>query len=638
MQLKDICAELNDEVYALDIETTGLDRYRDQITCIGVWSPEFQAVYRDLEEFKSQMQPGSRLHGKKFVLHKYDFDYGFLIAKGIFNPNELPQCHDTQLAFHAYHYKVTDSFLKAYEDQRVEENAKLPHGVTHRKARGLSLKVLAPFFLNVKPFWETPDNHDNDEYVLKDCEYTYRLWEKFKELSNDQEQKFYKKLIEWNLMLMQMSLKGIRLDNLELDMMAGGYLDKEKSAEKAVREMWGEHIKAFEKLQQQEIIDRYEEMTAKALEKAKDKGKCIARYNKLKASAISKLEPFNFASSQQMLWLLKDRLKYDVTTLSGEESTRKSVLNRLAEAGHEDVKTYLEWREANKVRTMYLPRYDEMQLGGFIHADFKITGTRTGRLSSAKPNLQQVPSKLYPLFKPRRGYKFIHYDLGGIEAALIALYSEDPKLYEIVSSGGSVHNYNAKAFFNLDCDPSEVAEKYPAERRAAKTVGFALIYGAGWKRIKEAFATANFHISDSEAKEKYKNYQSYYSAAFEFQRGITEVFEEGEIVYNLFGRPLHKSSMTNCYMQGFNTLIQSSASDLNVAACYKAALECQQRHLDAYPLLLVHDMILFEAKEEMAEKCNEVLTRNMLGFNLKNDLGKLPLTVDGGIFNEWTKT
>src|SRR5690606_17483037 len=102
----------------------------------------------------------------------------------------------------------------------------------------------------------------------------------------------------------------------------------------------------------------------------------------------------NYSSPQQMSWLLKDYLKLDITDPQGEESTSKAVLNKLAATGREDIRAYLDWREADKVLTMYLPTYRELQVEGIIHPSFNLTGTRTGRTSSSAPNLQQVPPKL----------------------------------------------------------------------------------------------------------------------------------------------------------------------------------------------------------------------------------------------------
>ena len=207
-----------------------------------------------------------------------------------------------------------------------------------------------------------------------------------------------------------------------------------------------------------------------------------------------------------------------------------SVLQKLSDEGYDEVKTFLEWRKVQKILTGYLPTYKELAYENVLHPSFNLTGTRTGRTSSSGPNLQQVPPSLYKIFKPRPGHKFVQFDLSGIEAALIALYSGDKKLYDILQKGESIHDHNAKALFALKCDVSDVKKLHLRERKCAKTIGFACFYGAGAKRIKTAFQAAGFSITDIEAKRKLALLKSYYPLAFEFQKEITEVFQTGETV------------------------------------------------------------------------------------------------------------
>ena len=90
-------------------------------------------------------------------------------------------------------------------------------------------------------------------------------------------------------------------------------------------------------------------------------------------------------------------------------------------------------------------------------------------------------------------------------------------------------------------------------------------------------------------------------------------------------------------MTGFNTLIQSSASDLNIQAGYLASQEWKKDGLDCKILLFVHDFILAEVKEDQAEQADKILVDKMTGFVLKNSIGRIELKVDGGISNVWSK-
>lgn len=619
-------------ITSVDIETTGLDPWTDKITCVGVWTPKESHVLR--EDFSPLLNLDSSVVGQNFK-----FDLKFLEQNGIDLLSKYEW--DTQLMAHICTEKIPDSWLEIYEYRRRKANKKLPQGFSHRMAGRYSLKTLAPYFLDVEPFWETPDNHDNDIYVLKDCQYTYELMEVLRESLEKQESiEFYKKVLSWNKMLYKMEVKGIELDFQALQETEEEYEEIKRSLEIEVRKQWNKPIRKYYEDKVQAEKEKYDSMLKAALAKLKDeskKDKTVSRYESLKAKAISKVEHFNLASSTQMKWLLNEQLGYDLNNSEGDISTQKSVLNRLFNEGKTDIETYLHWRDADKVLSMYLPAYKELNREGIIHPTFNIAGTRTGRLSCSSPNLQQVPSKLYKLFKPREGKKFIQYDLSGIEAALIALYSGDENLFKILKDGHSIHDYNTITFFDLDCDPSEVALKYPKHRKTSKTIGFAIFYGGGSSRIKEAFLQNDFPITEQEAKNKLRAFRKFYQGATDFHKEISEVFESGQTIRNLFDRPVKIQSWESAYMNGFNTLVQSSASDLNIRACEKAVKRWEESEVDCYPLLLIHDCILAESSAEHSEAASKILKECMTGFTLSADLGNIELKVEGGISDRWEK-
>lgn len=639
------------KILALDIETTGLDPWRDEILMVGLWDGETYTCCRTRAMLDHYLHyytlDGSTV---ELVCHNAGFDIKFLQVKEWLDKEYINALtiHDTKILAHLAKVKVPQQFIEQYEARRKELNKTLPKGQTHREASPLSLKVLAPWFLKVPPFWETPGHHDDEEYNQKDCMYTYRLYHMLSErVKQEGSWTFYeKRMLEWSKMIREMEIKGICINMTELDTVAAEYQKKQNDLKIKLDEIWKEANDAYRFYQVDDIQKKYSEMWLRANEKAKDKVKCFERYKRLREQAEAQVENLNYASPKQMAWLLKDYLGLDISTnaqtagtsLEKEESTSKAVLNRLAADGREDIKTYLEWREADKVLTMYLPTYRELQVDGVIHPSFNLTGTRTGRTSSSGPNLQQVPPKLYRLFKPRNGYKFVQYDLSGIEAALIALYSGDKRLYEILSKGESIHDHNAKALFGLQCGVSEVSRDFPKERKCAKTIGFACFYGAGWRRIKLAFASAGFPITDIQAKEMLKKLKAYYPEAFAYHKEITEVFEAGETVYNLVGRPINLQPHENPYMQGFNTLIQSSASDLNLLACERFWKE-SARELEGkgYPLLVIHDCIMAEATENLVTYADDFLKFAMTNFKLESENGPIKLKVEGGVSDHWAK-
>lgn len=629
-------------VLALDIETSGLDPWRDQIFMVGVYDGDTYSCLREPFQLRNLLNTVYKDHD--IVGHRTDFDIKFLLVQGWITKDDLKGrlINDTRIIGSLLKKRVPQTFLEWYESERKLLNKSLPKGQSHREGSPLSLKVMAPWYLKVPPFWETPGNHNDESYNEKDCLYTWRLFQELApRLESEGSWDFYLKLLQWQDMLMNMEMRGIRIDLDELDKVEQEYKLKRDHLKNKLDEIWSDARTQYHNNQILEMKAKYCEMAeAQCAKRGLEYDQKIHdRYRGLFQKAVEKIEPFNYSSPAQMAWLLRDYLGLDIENSEGEESTGKAVLNKLASEGREDIKTYLEWREADKVLTMYLPTYRELQVDGVIHPSFNLTGTRTGRTSSSGPNLQQVPPKLYRLFRPRAGFKFVQYDLSGIEAALIALYSGDKRLYEILEKGESIHDHNAKALFNLECEISEVSKLHPQERKCAKTIGFACFYGAGWRRIQLAFASAGFPISERDAKEKLKSLKAYYPEAFQFHKEITETFESGETVINLLGRPINLQPHENPYMQGFNTLIQSSASDLNLEACYRFYKEFSDwRHLErAAPLLVIHDCIMAEATSQYAPLSAKSLEKYMTNFNLESVNGKIQLRVEGGISDNWEK-
>lgn len=253
-------------------------------------------------------------------------------------------------------------------------------------------------------------------------------------------------------------------------------------------------------------------------------------------------------------------------------------------------------------------------------------------------NCQQVPPQLRPLFKARPGYSFIGYDAGAIEAKLIALYSEDETLYNLISTGTSLHDFNTVNFFELPTEELEhIKTKYPQHRKAAKNVGFALFYNAGPNRLRIAMAQAGFIISLDQARRMHKRFKESFAGAYAAGQDVVRYFEEGGVYKNLLGRPLRIENPDDAYMQGFNTLIQSSASDLNLHGAHLAYQEFKSLGLDATPLLFVHDFVCFEVKDEHVAEADAILQRCLTGFDLQTKHGPITLTIEGGVMSEWSK-
>jgi DNA polymerase I-like protein with 3'-5' exonuclease and polymerase domains len=625
-------------LYALDLETCcdvpscsdygksicrndhSLSPWKGRITQLAVWSPDNQIVGHGQDRAVEVVRDLLGAYNTKFVGHSAKFDLLWLAVKAPELAERLREAWvaDTNLMAFVHTKKIPDQWIADYI-------ANAPPG--NRKAGKHSLKTLAPYFLGVEPYWEsTSGGHESEEYVLKDVEYTYRLYQHLLAKMNLDELSFVdEKLLPWAKMCLEAELAGMRLDVEGLLAYQEELRVKETALRAELDERWQDAHAAYYNIQLTHVHSKYDAMK---LTKAREPRR---------EAALAKVPTqVDYDSPAQMRWLLADFYGYDVRSLEGNETTGKEVLNRLADEGHDDVRTYLEWRKTQKVLTAFIPGLlEQADECGYVHPIFNITGTRTGRLSCERPNLQQTPKELKRFFLPDEGEVMIGYDAKAIEAKLIGIYTDDPKICEIVLSGASFHDNNAREFFGLECPTDQVSKAYPKERRAAKTIGFAGLYGAGANRIRISFTQAGFPVSTSEAKRIYFNYRRAYETAFEKAGEIVNALEEGETINNLLGRPVHFDNPDEVYMQGFNRLIQGSASDYNMHAAFEALTKLRAAGIPAKPRLFVHDYIGASVPRAQAAEADRLALQALCAMRLTTSYGEITLDYEGGVSDGW---
>lgn len=643
---------------ALDLETTcgldcegacehALDPFRNRITVIGAYyerkDEAHRRIFRTLAELDSWLrscEPGVELVG-----HNLKFDLRSLAAKGL----ELSHlwADDTMLMASTLTTKVSEEFLMSYELERKQRNSELPKGKSHREASLHSLKTLAPYFLKVPPFWEDPTNHDNEAYVLTDCEYTYRLAALFEALLKEEgTHSFYQgKLLPWTRMLYEMEKRGVALDLQALAQADQAAQAEAQKARQTLLETWAGAFAAYQGVQLERLRVEYQAMTEKALAKLKDPtpeklAKTTERYLALRAKAEARVEPLNLDSHAQLTWLLKEHLKLDITDFDGGETTGKPVLARLS-ACRPDIATFLEYRKQQKLTQAFFPSYRQMQVEGAIHCSFNPAQVRTGRLSSSNPNLQQVPGHLHRLFVARPGYLLATQDESAIEPRLLCYYSGDKNLFDILAKGLDFHNFNTAIFFDLkdeERDAPDFKLRRKLERDVGKEVALALMYGAGKFRLMESAQKRGFFWSNKDASYKLDKFKDYYSDLFKYrEEGLYPSLRARMPMTNLFGRQFIFENPHDVQMKGLNTLIQSSASDLVLESARRMSERWREKKLDARLLLLIHDEVVSEVPEEHADECTRDMTECLTDYRLMTPHGRVELKTEGRVAREWTK-
>ncbi len=629
---------------ALDIETKSitedkedaLNPHKSEITCIGVYGPGYAEVFRaPWDTFIKEVYNNDAY---EFVGHNFKFDLKHMY----FHFGEMPNwkeryAADTRYMAFVCTEKISEEYLAEYEAKRKELNKTRTN--PHREARLHSLKTLAPYFLGVEPFWEVDNGHDDDEYVLKDCEYTYKLHAFLtKMLTELQQYDFYNdKLMPWSKVVLQAELMGVKIDVPLIESLLVDNAERIAQLTATLKQEWAEHFAAYSQKVLKELNSQYNDMFQSYMAKHSNASlvdtqlRYVNMFERAKNKLIENRElELNLDSPAQLSWLLKERLGLDIVNLEGKESTGKEVIQRLSRED-ESVKKLLELRKATKLVTAFLPKYLANRTSeDRIHADFNIDGTRTGRLSSSgAANLQQVQKDLKKVFVAGSGFEFITYDLQSIEPVLMAYYTEDSALVDIVLNNRNFHSINTITMFDLDCSEEEVKTLHKPLRDISKEIFLAILYGAGWRQVQMSCLKRGIRKSESECKNVVKLARNKYKGVWDFKQALDKEMETGNVIYNLMGRPFKIDNAEDVYMRAFNTLIQGSASDLVL----DIAREIDEA-TPAIPVLFVHDSIVCLVESEKA-KAIDVKVQSLFKRTLTNGSLSFTLNVEGGVADVW---
>ncbi|MDZ7815547.1 MAG: DNA polymerase [Planctomycetota bacterium] len=276
----------------------------------------------------------------------------------------------------------------------------------------------------------------------------------------------------------------------------------------------------------------------------------------------------------------------------------------------------LRYRLVKKLLSTYieaLPEY--VSPDGRIHSSFNQTGTATGRLSSNRPNLQNIPARtdesrmIRSAFVPGEGKTFVSADYSQVELRVLAHFCGDEGLKKAFSEGRDIHSVVASEVFDVPLD--EVDKE---KRTTAKAVNFGLVYGQG------VWGLSNFlDISRKKAKEFIDRYFERFPRVREFKEARIEKAREQGYVTTLGGRrrfiPQLSSSNPRDRAQGerlvINTLVQGSAADLIKVAMIKLNRRILREELPMDLILQIHDELLYEVPRDARESTAEVVKEEM---------------------------
>jgi DNA polymerase I-like protein with 3'-5' exonuclease and polymerase domains len=494
------------------------------------------------------------------------------------NPSLLPMLTPTiksrKLIF-LQDYNHCDSIIMLkngcdLRDTNTHNLIDMHHLIDENAEHDLGSRIKTNFGDNYKAeFWEKYKNYEDApeeaqiEYACKDGIYTYRLG--IKDIIEVQSEEFnglYEHIRRLSASLLETEINGLKVN---VDLIKNTYSKTEYEIQESLqslRKEFGEYCELWELQDWQKQIDK----------RTSERGKMGVRR-----------PAFNFESDRQVAWLVYDALKSPIVnkTKNGNPKVDEETLSTLSES-NELIKPILEFKRLKSLFGTFIKGMLERVEDGRIYPHFNVSGTATGRLSHSDPNMGNLPKTgiIRNFFIPNDGMVFIGADYSQLEVVIEANLTEDPSLLKIILEGKSKHDITA--------------EGLGINRNSAKTLNFALQYGAGPTKVASILG-----VTKQEAEDIYQRYWKLYSGVQALKDEVNKEIQEKGQITSLAGRTRHFEPVSNKYelfkqqRQAYNFLIQGLAAECCNRAFYIFSNWLKETGYGR-GLFSVHDEILCE--------------------------------------------
>lgn len=415
----------------------------------------------------------------------------------------------------------------------------------------------------------------------------------------------------------------------------------------------------LDKRESRKVFEEIEKPLIKITKKMSERGVLVdldlfQKFNKDYSKTLAEIEKkiwdeagveFNVASPKQLGEILFDKLgltvKNQKKTGTGAKSTKESELQKMKDL-HPIIPLVLEYRELSKIIGTYIEPIPKLaDKSGRLHARFIQTGSTTGRMASANPNLQNIPISsekgraIRDAFLAPSGFKLCAFDYSQIELRIAAFLSKDQKLIDIFKSGEDVHTSVASEVFGVSKE--EVSKEM---RREAKVINFGILYGMGVSALQINLGTDR------------KKAQEFYNTYFEKFRGLAKYLEEVKEEANrqgftktFFGRRRYfegiKSKIpfirASAERMAINAPIQGTSADIIKIAMNRADQWITKEGLEnqVYLILQIHDELIFEIDDKIVERVVPEIKMIMQDvLSLDQTLG-VPIIVNSAVGQDW---
>ena len=339
---------------------------------------------------------------------------------------------------------------------------------------------------------------------------------------------------------------------------------------------------------------------------------------------------FNIKSSKQLLEKLELVLGYTPVNKDGKPSVAKDALKSCA-ADSPTIQTLMTWKRREKRRQMIESILDKMSDDGYVRASYMQLGADTGRMSSIKPNNQQIPrdSEFRQCVQAPEGWKIVDAGFSQMELRLAAALANDKNMIAAFKRGDDLHDYTAQ---QMGCD-----------RQIAKSANFGLLYGAGAEGLRNYAGSSGVIMSSDEAAKVRDNWLNTYSGIKSWQQEMNYLVRSTEgdewpetriPVSNM--RRFLKGDLNRVTVR-CNTPIQGAGAAIlkcalgNLWTQVKEAGENKVRIAAA-----VHDELLLLVKEDIADEWAQILKTTMEKAEAKW-LGEIPALAEVSIGNKWSE-
>lgn len=345
---------------------------------------------------------------------------------------------------------------------------------------------------------------------------------------------------------------------------------------------------------------------------------------------------FNISSPQQLGTVLFEELNLP-SKKKGKTgySTAADVLNKLVDK-HPIINMIIEYRMLTKLYNTYIEGLiSSIHTDGKVHTIYTQTLTRTGRLSSIEPNLQNIPIRyeygklIRKAFLPSPNSLILSSDYSQIELRVLAHMANVEALIDAFNNDIDIHTKTASDIFNVP-----ISEVTKSMRRIAKAVNFGIIYGISGYGLSE-----NLGISTKEASNFIEQYLNTYPGIKTYMDETIKKAHENKYVKTLFNRKRNIPELDNKnYMIrsgaeriALNTPIQGTSADIIKIAMVEASKKLKESNMKTKMILQVHDELIFDVFKDELDMVKEIVKETMEGVCKMS----VPLKVDIEVGTDW---